>query len=56
MRYSLRQTSAFKRDYKRAKKRGYEVAILRSGTATVLPEKTAAKRQARLDAAGIEYI
>ena len=39
-----------------AKKRGYELAILRSGTATVLPEKTAAKRQARLDAAGIEYI
>ena len=28
MRYSLRQTSAFKRDYKRAKKRGYDMALL----------------------------
>ena len=28
MRYSLRQTSAFKRDYKRAKKRGYDMGLL----------------------------
>ena len=39
-----------------AKKRGYEVAILRDGTATVLPEKKAAKRQRQLDVAGIEFI
>ena len=28
MRYSLRQTSAFKRDYQRAKKRGYDMGLL----------------------------
>ena len=28
MMYSLRQTSAFKRDYKRAKKRGYNMELL----------------------------
>lgn len=39
-----------------AKKRGYEAAILRSGTATVLPKQKAARQQDRLDKAGIEII
>ena len=39
-----------------AKKRGYEVAILRDGTATVMPPKRAANAQQKLDEAGIEFI
>ena len=39
-----------------AKKRGYEVAILEGGTATVMPEGRAAKARRRLDEAGIEFI
>ncbi len=39
-----------------AKKRGYEVAILRDGTATVMPPKRAANAQKKLDEAGIEFI
>ena len=39
-----------------AAKRGIPVKIVRSGTATVLPEKKAAKGRKKLDAAGVEYI
>lgn len=39
-----------------AKKRGYGVAILKGGTATVMPERRAAKAQRKLDEAGIEFI
>ena len=39
-----------------AAKRGYQAAILRDGTATVMPPKRAAKGQRKLDGAGIEFI
>lgn len=39
-----------------AKKRGIEAVIINSGTATVFPEKKAAKAQKKLDAAKIEII
>ncbi len=39
-----------------AKKRGYEVAILKGGTATVMPAKRAAKARQKLDEAHIEFI
>ena len=39
-----------------AAKRGIPVRIVRSGTATVLPEKKAAKQRKKLEQAGIMYI
>ena len=39
-----------------AVKRGIPVRIVRSGTATVLPEKKAAKQRKKLEQAGIMYI
>ena len=39
-----------------AVKRGIPVQIVRSGTATVQPEKKIAKQRARLKKAGVTYI